>query len=468
MNRGLGDTGGGLLLVSQFTLAADTRSGMRPGFSTAAAPELAEPLFSRLVQTCRQKHSGGGNRAVRCPYGDQPGQRRPGHLSPAVLRPRPERVGLIYWNVPHPLSAVAQPMANERQPPSSDIKQLISKGLEQGYLTYAEVNDHLPDDLVDAEQIEDIIGMINGMGIEVHEVAPDAETLLLADGGTGNREVDDTAAEEAAAALTALDGEGGRTTDPVRMYMREMGTVELLTREGEIAIAKRIEEGLGQVQASLGLFPATDRLDPRGLRAAQGRQEAPGRDHRGLQRSPRRHAGTVGADRGRNRRRRCRGRRGRGSSGRRRDRRSRAPVRTRSRSPRAWSSSPATTRSSSRRTPSTVAAHKTRVQAARGHGRGVRHLQAAAAADRRAGAQPARRRRQDQGSRAPHPRPVHARGQDAAQGLHPRLGRQPDQSGMGGRAAQAQAEVVVGPARREGPASSPSRSRPSRSNSPRT
>ncbi|HEY5780959.1 MAG TPA: RNA polymerase sigma factor RpoD [Lysobacter sp.] len=151
-------------------------------------------------------------------------------------------------------------MANERQAPQSDIKQLISKGLEQGYLTYAEVNDHLPDDLVDAEQIEDIIGMINGMGIEVHEVAPDAETLLLADGGTGNREVDDTAAEEAAAALTALDGEGGRTTDPVRMYMREMGTVELLTREGEIAIAKRIEEGLNQVQASLASFPATIQL----------------------------------------------------------------------------------------------------------------------------------------------------------------------------------------------------------------
>ncbi|MEG3791576.1 RNA polymerase sigma factor RpoD [Lysobacter sp. CCNWLW3] len=151
-------------------------------------------------------------------------------------------------------------MANERQPPPSDIKLLISKGLEQGYLTYAEVNDHLPDDLVDAEQIEDIIGMINGMGIEVHEVAPDAETLLLADGNTGNREVDDTAAEEAAAALTALDGEGGRTTDPVRMYMREMGTVELLTREGEIAIAKRIEEGLNQVQASLASFPATIQL----------------------------------------------------------------------------------------------------------------------------------------------------------------------------------------------------------------
>jgi RNA polymerase primary sigma factor len=146
-------------------------------------------------------------------------------------------------------------MANERPAPQSDIKQLISKGLEQGYLTYAEVNDHLPDDLVDPEQIEDIIGMINGMGIEVHEVAPDVDTLLLAEGNTGNREVDDTAAEEAAATLTALDGEGGRTTDPVRMYMREMGTVELLTREGEIAIAKRIEEGLTQMMSALASFP---------------------------------------------------------------------------------------------------------------------------------------------------------------------------------------------------------------------
>ncbi|HVQ32658.1 MAG TPA: RNA polymerase sigma factor RpoD, partial [Lysobacter sp.] len=146
-------------------------------------------------------------------------------------------------------------MANERQAPQSDIKQLISKGLEQGYLTYAEVNDHLPDDVVDPEQIEDIIGMINGMGIEVHEVAPDAETLLLAGASGGGREVDDTAAEEAAAALTALDSEGGRTTDPVRMYMREMGTVELLTREGEIAIAKRIEEGLNQMLSALASFP---------------------------------------------------------------------------------------------------------------------------------------------------------------------------------------------------------------------
>ncbi len=147
-------------------------------------------------------------------------------------------------------------MANERQTaPQSDIKLLISKGLEQGYLTYAEVNDHLPDDMVDPEQLEDIIGMINGMGIEVHEVAPDVETLLLAGQQAGGREVDETAAEEAAAALSSVDTEGGRTTDPVRMYMREMGTVDLLTREGEIAIAKRIEEGLAQMNAALASFP---------------------------------------------------------------------------------------------------------------------------------------------------------------------------------------------------------------------
>ncbi|MCL6619057.1 RNA polymerase sigma factor RpoD [Thermomonas hydrothermalis] len=147
-------------------------------------------------------------------------------------------------------------MANDRQSaPQSDLKSLISKGLEQGYLTYTEVNDHLSDDLVDPEQLEDIISIINGMGIEVHEVAPDVETLLLTGQQTGGREVDETAAEEAAAALSSLDGESGRTTDPVRMYMREMGTVDLLTREGEIAIAKRIEEGLAQMNAALASFP---------------------------------------------------------------------------------------------------------------------------------------------------------------------------------------------------------------------
>jgi RNA polymerase primary sigma factor len=144
-------------------------------------------------------------------------------------------------------------MATEHnQEQQSEIKTLIIKGKEQGYLTYAEVNDHLPDDIVDPEQIEDIIGMINDMGIEVHEVAPDTEAIMPE---TPVAADDDTATEEAVAVLSAVDAEVGRTTDPVRMYMREMGTVELLTREGEIAIAKRIEEGLNQVQSALASFP---------------------------------------------------------------------------------------------------------------------------------------------------------------------------------------------------------------------
>ena len=140
----------------------------------------------------------------------------------------------------------------------SEIKQLISKGLEQGYLTYAEINDHLPDDIVDPEQIEDIMAVLKGVGIDVHDAAPDADPL--ADGASGGGTDDEAAAEEAVALLSAVDAEVGRTTDPVRMYMREMGTVELLTREGEIAIAKRIEEGLSQVQTALASFPLTIQL----------------------------------------------------------------------------------------------------------------------------------------------------------------------------------------------------------------
>ena len=146
--------------------------------------------------------------------------------------------------------------AHEQQ---SEIKQLISKGLEQGYLTYAEINDHLPDDIVDPEQIEDIMAVLKGVGIEVHDAAPDTDTIAdgASPGATGD---DEAAAEEAVALLSAVDAEVGRTTDPVRMYMREMGTVELLTREGEIAIAKRIEEGLNQVQTALASFPLTIQL----------------------------------------------------------------------------------------------------------------------------------------------------------------------------------------------------------------
>ncbi|AWT11549.1 MULTISPECIES: RNA polymerase sigma factor RpoD [Stutzerimonas] len=134
----------------------------------------------------------------------------------------------------------------------SRLKELIQRGREQGYLTYAEVNDHLPEDISDPEQVEDIIRMINDMGINVFETAPDADALLLAEADT-----DEAAAEEAAAALAAVETDIGRTTDPVRMYMREMGTVELLTREGEIEIAKRIEEGIREVMSAIAHFPGT-------------------------------------------------------------------------------------------------------------------------------------------------------------------------------------------------------------------
>ncbi|WP_223668669.1 RNA polymerase sigma factor RpoD [Kangiella shandongensis] len=145
---------------------------------------------------------------------------------------------------------------NSQQSQQSQLKLLIARGKEQGFLTYAEVNDHLPPDIVDPEQIEDIIRMINDMGIQVYETTPDADELLINDESV----TDEEAAEEAAAALASVDGEFGRTTDPVRMYMREMGSVELLTREGEIDIAKRIEEGIRQVLTAIGNYPDTVRI----------------------------------------------------------------------------------------------------------------------------------------------------------------------------------------------------------------
>ena len=141
------------------------------------------------------------------------------------------------------------------QDQQSSLKLLIARGKEQGYLTYAEVNDHLPEGIVDPEQIEDIISMINDMGIKVHEKAPDVESSILSDNAVAD--TDEDAAEEAAAALASVESEFGRTTDPVRMYMREMGSVELLSREEEISIAKRIEEGLGQALRALATNPKT-------------------------------------------------------------------------------------------------------------------------------------------------------------------------------------------------------------------
>ncbi|MGC8503842.1 MAG: RNA polymerase sigma factor RpoD [Acidithiobacillus sp.] len=145
-------------------------------------------------------------------------------------------------------------MDNESQ--RSELKRLIAKGKEQGYLTYREVNDHLPEDVVDAEQMENVISMINDMGIEVYEEAPDEETLLL-DGEAGGTPVAQEAEEAAEEALAVVEADLGRTSDPVRMYMREMGTVELLTREGEIEIARRIEDGLHQVLRAVSTCPTT-------------------------------------------------------------------------------------------------------------------------------------------------------------------------------------------------------------------
>ncbi len=140
---------------------------------------------------------------------------------------------------------------DQQEQQRSNLKDLIAKGKEQGYLTYAEVKDHLPPDIADPEQIEDIISLINDMGIRVAEVPPDVDELLLAD----NEATDEVAAEEVAVALASVDSEFGRTTDPVRMYMREMGSVELLSREGEIVIAKRIEEGMNQMLTTLAYQP---------------------------------------------------------------------------------------------------------------------------------------------------------------------------------------------------------------------
>lgn len=141
---------------------------------------------------------------------------------------------------------------SQKESQKSRLKELITRGKEQGYLTYAEVNDHLPADITDPEQIEDVISMINDMGISVAEDAPEMEELLVTENEAVEEEV---AAEEVANALAAVEGELGRTTDPVRMYMREMGRVELLSREGEIAIAKRIEEGINQMLTTLAYQP---------------------------------------------------------------------------------------------------------------------------------------------------------------------------------------------------------------------
>ena len=177
-----------------------------------------------------------------------------GHEAPAAAETRAPAKGGKKAGRAQPEKIEVKLPASTPEDRQSQLKLLIARGKEQSYLTYAEVNDHLPSEIVDPEQIEDIVQMINDMGIPVYEKAPDAESLLMREPVVADEE----AAEEAAQALaTTVDAEFGRTTDPVRMYMREMGTVELLTREGEIAIAKRIEEGLDSVRRALSAYPPT-------------------------------------------------------------------------------------------------------------------------------------------------------------------------------------------------------------------
>ncbi|MBS3916693.1 MAG: RNA polymerase sigma factor RpoD, partial [Sulfuritalea sp.] len=176
--------------------------------------------------------------------------------APAAVQAAPVKLkaGRGKARTPIAPAPAAQPLDLETR--RTRLKNLIALGKERGFLTYAEVNDHLPDDMVDAEQIEAIISTFNDMGIKVYDEAPAAEDLLMAE-GSSQAVADEDIEEEAEQALSTVESEFGRTTDPVRMYMREMGSVELLTREGEIEIAKRIEDGLKHMVQAISACPTT-------------------------------------------------------------------------------------------------------------------------------------------------------------------------------------------------------------------
>ncbi|HUK04085.1 MAG TPA: RNA polymerase sigma factor region1.1 domain-containing protein, partial [Burkholderiales bacterium] len=213
--------------------------------AVAAAASLREKERAKAAAAlaARKAPATGRAQSAHAAHGKANDSARPADARGAAAKPGDKRPLGLERRVPV--------MPEDRQ---SQLKLLIARGKEQGYLTYAQVNDHLPSEIVDPEQIEDIVNTINDMGIPVYEKAPDTESLLATE---PSAPADEEAIEEAAAALAALDAELGRTTDPVRMYMREMGTVELLTREGEIRIAKRIEEGLDAVRSALAMYPAT-------------------------------------------------------------------------------------------------------------------------------------------------------------------------------------------------------------------
>jgi RNA polymerase primary sigma factor len=227
------------------------------------SPSARKPATRAAVaaaSTAHRKSAPAPARRAAAPVAKAPEHHKPEHHKKGAPAPKltaaQEKAAASHKSHSHPAGAHAEPRRGNGLPEDrqSQLKLLIARGKEQGYLTYAQVNDHLPAEIVDPEQIEGIVNTINDMGIPVYEKAPDNESLLASEPSSP---ADDEAIEEAAAALAALDAELGRTTDPVRMYMREMGTVELLTREGEIRIAKRIEEGLDAVRTALAKYPAT-------------------------------------------------------------------------------------------------------------------------------------------------------------------------------------------------------------------
>jgi RNA polymerase primary sigma factor len=222
------------------------KPGPRAVAAAAAPPRKGAPIVAAKRPSAAITKSADPHKKVAAPA-----KAAPVALPPAKEASAASQKKLLNAVVPHAEPRRGNGLPEDRQ---SQLKLLIARGKEQGYLTYAQVNDHLPAEIVDPEQIEGIVNTINDMGIPVYEKAPDNESLLATEPSSP---ADDEAIEEAAAALAALDAELGRTTDPVRMYMREMGTVELLTREGEIRIAKRIEEGLDAVRIALAKYPAT-------------------------------------------------------------------------------------------------------------------------------------------------------------------------------------------------------------------
>ncbi|MEY4761707.1 MAG: polymerase sigma factor RpoD [Pseudomonadota bacterium] len=223
----------------------------KPVSKAAPAAKPAAPVKAPAKPTAAAKAVPAAKPAAPAPKAAA----KPSVAAPAPVAPPAPAKAAKAPPAPAPEKYIAAPerraMPEERQ---SQLKLLIALGKEQSYLTYSQVNDHLPSEIVDPEQIEEIVSTIEEMGIRVYEKAPDTEPLLATDASSP---ADEEAIEEAAQALAALDAELGRTTDPVRMYMREMGTVELLTREGEISIAKRIEEGLDAVKSALSHYPST-------------------------------------------------------------------------------------------------------------------------------------------------------------------------------------------------------------------